>query len=57
MTYGELITRLCQLRDEMNRTEQGRTYLHSLKMDLIFQPEIFQKDRRNRNNGMEKREP
>lgn len=33
-TYGELICRLCRLRDEMNKTPEGRAALHEVKKTL-----------------------
>ena len=33
-TYGELITRLCQLRDEMRRTPGGRAALEIVVREL-----------------------
>lgn len=30
MTIGELITRLCQLRDELKKTPEGRAALESV---------------------------
>lgn len=33
-TYGELITRLCQLRDEMHRTPVGRGALKTVVREL-----------------------
>lgn len=33
-TYGELISRLCQLRDEMNKTPEGRAALREVKKAL-----------------------
>ena len=33
-TYGELITRLCQLRDELRRTEPGRATLEIVTREV-----------------------
>ena len=33
-TYGELISRLCQLRDELNKTLEGRALLDILRRKL-----------------------
>lgn len=35
-TYGELITRLCQLRDEMRRTPQGLDALADIVDVLVY---------------------
>ncbi|MCD7769875.1 MAG: hypothetical protein LUH36_07180 [Oscillospiraceae bacterium] len=50
MTYGELITRLCQLRDEMNKTEQGRMCLGNVVATLKYNPERYME---GNNDGMD----